>query len=691
MKVCKPLVVAGLSIPVQRCGVLVIGSGAASLAAADRLSALAAQASSETIASDTVIVTESLAGGTSRNTGSDKQTYYRLSMADRAGDSPYEMAEALSSGGAVHGDIALAEALGSAEAFYHLVSIGVPFPMNESGGYVGYKTDHDPRKRGTSIGPYTSKSMVEHLLCEVRSRNVPIMEGLHAIALLAERPRGENPGRVFGAFFIDERRIGEATHGIQLIVADAVIFGVGGPGGLYGASVYPKVHSGAIGLAIEIGAACANLTESQFGLASTQFRWNVSGTYQQVIPRYVSIGEDGDEEEFLTPFFASPGKRDSAVFLKGYQWPFDPRKVVGGSSSLVDLLVHRERVQRGRKVYMDFTRNPSAWDPAHLDEEARIYLERSGALEGRPIDRLKTMNPLAIEHYQANGIDLNRDLLEVAVSAQHNNGGLAADHWWESINIERLFPVGEVNGSHGIYRPGGAALNAGQVGAQRAARKILGSYAQADLCETDWRHAAEQKMSELLGLVNSALVAGAANPSVESRQASENEGLNLDSCQAEFQERMDCHAGILRSAQEARSAADQALKQVLHFSHIKFSSVDQSVSYFKLRQLSLAHAAYLEAIASYVEAGGGSRGSVLVTGPAGDTLHPGLSKEWKSLREKKELSRFLQELHFDGVSFSTRWEPCRPIPESDDWFENVWRAFREGAIYKRGRCKPPST
>lgn len=667
MKDCAPLFVEGLSIPVQRCGVLVIGSGAASLAAADRLAALAAQSKAETIASDTVVVTESLAGGTSVNTGSDKQTYYRLSLADRAGDSPYEMAAALSSGGAVHGDIALAEALGSAEAFYHLVSIGVEFPMNESGGYVGYKTDHDPRQRGTSIGPYTSRSMVERLLSEVRSRNVPIRERMHAIALLAERPKGDAPGRIFGAFFIDENRTNEAAQGLCLIVADAVIFGVGGPGGLYGASVYPKVHSGAIGLAIEIGAACANLTESQFGLASTAYRWNVSGTYQQAVPRYVSIGIDGDEEEFLTPFFSSPGKRDSAVFLKGYQWPFDPRKAAGEGSSLVDLLVHRERVQRNRRVYMDFTRNPSGWDPACLDDEARTYLERSGARHGQPIDRLMRMNPLAYEHYRTNGIDLKRDLLEVAVSAQHNNGGLAADQWWESINIERLFPVGEVNGSHGIYRPGGAALNAGQVGAQRAARKILGVYAQADLRETDWLDAAGQKAAELLGLARTA------------------SGCDVDSCRAEFQERMDQHAGIIRSAQDARSVADLALRQVRNFPPVNPASVPDPVSFFRTRHLLLAHAAYLEAIAGYIEAGGGSRGSVLVTGDAGDMLHAALGEEWKSLGGKTELAGFLQELRFDGVSFSTGWVPCRPIPEVDDWFENVWRAFREGSIYKGTR------
>jgi len=200
-----PLIVGNREIPVDRCGVLVIGSGAASLAAADRLAALASVSNGPTIADDTVIVTESLQGGTSRNAGSDKQTYYRLALAEREGDSAYDMARAIWDGGAVHGDIALAEAVGSLEAFYHLVSIGVPFPMNSSGGFVGYKTDHDPRRRGTSIGPYTSKVMVERLLQDVNRWGIPVLEGLHAVALVAAPPsldeRGIQiaSGRVFGA------------------------------------------------------------------------------------------------------------------------------------------------------------------------------------------------------------------------------------------------------------------------------------------------------------------------------------------------------------------------------------------------------------------------------------------------------------------------------------------------------------
>ena len=652
----EDLLVGDVGIPVCQCHTLVIGSGAASLAAAERLAAASL---------DVVVATESLTGGTSFNTGSDKQTYYRLAVGDRGGDSAYEMAQALWNGGAVHGDIALAEAVGSSEAFYRLVSLGVPFPMNASGTFVGYKTDHDPKQRGTSIGPYTSKVMVEKLLAEVRRWDVPIVEGLHVVSLVV------SGRRVCGALFVDEAQVDAPNRGLRLYLAEAVVFGVGGPGGLYGASVYPPIHRGAIGVAIEAGVSCVNLTESQFGLASIGFRWNVSGTYQQVIPRYVSVGPEGDEREFLNSSFPGPGARDSAVFLKGYQWPFDPKKVAAKGSSLVDLLVHRERMVLGRRVFMDFTRNPEGFDLSLLSPEARSYLERSGATQGTPLERLTKMNPIAVEHYARHGIDLSREKLEVAVCAQHNNGGLAADAWWESVDLDRFFPIGEVNGSHGVYRPGGAALNAGQVGALRAARRIVGAYSKGSLETQEWRQSASTEALRMLSLVNHAL----GTPG----------GQDLSAYQDQFRDRMDQFGGIIRPSEGAALAARQAKEQFQSFSQVSIAFPREIPRLLRCRQLALAHAAYLDAIASYIAAGGGSRGSVLVADERGEGLDPGLDAGWKSRPDKAELREKLQQTQYLKGSFTTSWVPRRPIPEADDWFENVWSAFLEGAIFPERR------
>ena len=119
-----------------RVNTLVIGSGASGLAAAVRLHALGV--------TDCVVFTEGLRMGTSINTGSDKQTYYKLGMYGAEPDSPLLMARDLAAGGSLHGDIALVEAALSPLAFGHLVTLGVPFPHDPCGQYIGYKTDHDP-------------------------------------------------------------------------------------------------------------------------------------------------------------------------------------------------------------------------------------------------------------------------------------------------------------------------------------------------------------------------------------------------------------------------------------------------------------------------------------------------------------------------------------------------------------------
>ena len=80
---------------------LIIGTGCAGYNAADRLYTFGVK--------DIAVVTEGRMMGTSRNTGSDKQTYYKLSLCGSDGDSVREMADTLYSGGGVMGEHALCD------------------------------------------------------------------------------------------------------------------------------------------------------------------------------------------------------------------------------------------------------------------------------------------------------------------------------------------------------------------------------------------------------------------------------------------------------------------------------------------------------------------------------------------------------------------------------------------------------
>lgn len=431
---------------------LIIGTGCAGFNAADKLYDLGV--------TDIAILTEGRYMGTSRNTGSDKQTYYKLSLCGSDGDSVREMADTLYAGGGVMGEHALCEAAYSPRCFLRLVELGVPFPTNEFGEYAGYKTDHDPRTRATSCGPLTSKYMTEALERSCLRKGIEIIDFQRAVKIL------HSEGRVTGVVCVSTVT-GEST----VIACENIILCTGGPAGIYKNTVYPESQHGATGLAIDAGVSLSNMEEWQYGLASVKFRWNLSGTYQQVLPRYVSVDGAGKEREFL--YDALGDESLGLIFLKGYQWPFDTRKVEG--SSQVDLLVAAE-IKRGNRVYLDYTKNPKGLEKgfAVLPAEAYTYLERSSALFGTPIQRLERMNKGAIELYADHGIDLYTELLETAVCAQHCNGGVTVDLNWETA-LGGLYCAGEAAGTFGVYRPGGSALNSTQVGSLRAAEHIAQS------------------------------------------------------------------------------------------------------------------------------------------------------------------------------------------------------------------------
>ena len=648
---------ARFNVPLHTVHTLVIGSGAAGLNVAVQLR--------ERGLEDVLIVTEGLAMGTSINTGSDKQTYYKLGMCGAEADSPADLAESLFAGGSMHGDLALVEASLSARGFMHLVQLGVEFPQDRYGQFVGYKTDHDPRRRATSVGPYTSREMCRALIREAERYGIPVHEGPVVVSLLT---LGKEPDkRAAGAVTVNPSAggIGEA---FAVYAAENVVFAAGGPGGLYRTSVYPTVHTGGIGLALLAGARAQNLPESQFGLASIGFRWNVSGTYMQVVPRFVSTAPDGrsDAREFLRPYFVSAGEMNSLVFLKGYQWPFDARKIPG--SSLVDILVYVETVLRNRRVFLDFRQDPEGFSFEELSPEAREYLTRSEALLPTPLARLEKMNPAAIELYREHGIDLRTEPLEVAVCAQHNNGGLAGNLWWESVNLRHLFPLGEVNGSHGVYRPGGSALNAGQVAGIRAADYIAHRCAGWTLDIATLNEEARATVEDLLGWT-------------ENR---EEPSWSWQEERAALQARMSEAGAHIRRPERLRTAAAEAWAQWRRVAAgASFADPRDLAEALTTRQLCFAHAVYLEAIRFAVESGVGSRGSALVVDGRSVPVHRALGDEWRFVPEDPAFRTKVLETEAEPAGLvRNRWVERRPLPQTDEWFETAWAAFREGQIYQ---------
>jgi len=632
-----------------------------------------------------VVVTGGLTLGASRMSGSDKQTYYKMGTSPSVPDTAADFAATLTAFGCCHGDTALAEGVGSLRGFYNLVEAGVPFPHDPSGAFIGYKTDHDPAERATSAGPKTSKFMSQCLQDIVERAGVRIIDK-HPVLRFVTEGAGDDK-QIVAMICLD---LSDPQAGISLTVflADNWILAGGGPGEIYQTTVYPRGQIGMHAPALQAGLKACNLTESQYGLASIKFRWNVSGTYMQVIPRIFSTdAEGGDPREFLTEYFDDMQTMATNIFLKGYQWPFDAQRITDHQSSLIDMAVHQETVVRGRRVWMDFLQNPlgaEGWDEfdlGSLGAEASDYLIKTGASQPLPIERLAHMNTPAIELYAEHEIDLHSEPLEIAVCAQHMNGGFAVDHWWTS-NIPNVFVIGEMAGTHGVKRPGGSALNAGQVGALRAAEYIAMARPHDQAGDEGPGFIVTDALDETIAKINNMLET--------SESATRTPGDIMD----EIRVRMTRCGAHLRSRQGADDALKAAIDQYKRLKEegMKLTGPGQIHRAIAAQQQCLTHIAMLKAICAMFQREGGSRGSHCILDDGGAEMHPRLidpetDKPYRFKPENESLRNEIIEISFNPLSedlFDADVVPVRPTPVNETAFEPAWAKFRNGEIYDKG-------
>lgn len=123
-----------------------------------------------------------------------------------------------------------------------------------------------------------------------------------------------------------------------------------------------------------------------------------------------------------------------------------------------------------------------------------------------------------------------------------------------------------------------------------------------------------------------------------------------------------CGAAI-RDPAQIRAYGKQVEAQLADFAQtVKAGSRTELAMLYRLRDMLLSQRAYLTAMADYTDHGGKSRGSALYTDLTGVV---------------KPFAQLVQELWFEDGTCRTSWRAPRPIPEDDDFFENVWRSYRE--------------
>jgi hypothetical protein len=241
-------------------------------------------------------------------------------------------------------------------------------------------------------------------------------------------------------------------------------------------------------------------------------------------------------------------------------------------------------------------------------------------------------------------------------------------------------------GTHGVKRPGGAALNAGQVGGLRAAEYITHVYSSDLPALAGAGKAATAALRRALGQVRNMLSAKAAP--------------RPEDVLAEIGTRMTRYAAHIRSTGTigAALAAAEAQYRRICKGGIRAASAAGLPAAIQARQQCLTQVAMLYAIAQMLQRGAGSRGSHCVLDESGQEMHPRLidpdtRKPYKAKPENQALRDHILVVRYrnERELFTCRDERPRPIPDRDIAFELAWREYRENRIYEEqgiARAKP---
>lgn len=264
------------------------------------------------------------------------------------------------------------------------------------------------------------------------------------------------------------------------------------------------------------------------------------------------------------------------------------------------------------------------------------------------------MNMPAVTLYQSKGVDITKEYLEIAVCAQHNNGGIAVDLWWQTC-VKGLFAVGECAGTHGIARPGGSALNAGQVGSLRAAQYI-----------------SERGRERCINEKQEALAGAAWERQTAFLQRIKKNPDNGAAVLAKGRRRMSDDGGFIRK-EDRMQEAFAAVEEELSAMETAFGSRKAEEAYLAQDMLMMQRAT-LYAMLDFARQKTGTRGSALYYSEDG-SKNERLEDDFKfSLQDPKEYD-MIQEVYLQDGEMKSLWRKVRPIPQKDDFFENVWKSY----------------
>jgi succinate dehydrogenase/fumarate reductase flavoprotein subunit len=234
--------------------------------------------------------------------------------------------------------------------------------------------------------------------------------------------------------------------------------------------------------------------------------------------------------------------------------------------------------------------------------------------------------------------------------------------------------VGEVAGTHGVTRPGGAALNAGQVFAIRCAKHISANLDRRSSPAADELFTTPVK--DCIARIRHDL--------------KNTNALSIKDVRHEIQARMSDKAGFVCHDKDVATALRQAnaLNRVIDEKGVCIENPAQIANAMLWRQTALTSEAVLSALNLYISNGGGSRGARLLCSASGTEVpetRTGRLEEYRFLPERDEDKNRQIRVRYSEGKFEVYELALRSLSNPGNfYFEKNWTPFLIGQIYENG-------
>ena len=139
---------------------------------------------------------------------------------------------------------------------------------------------------------------------------------------------------------------------------------------------------------------------------------------------------------------------------------------------------------------------------------------------------------------------------------------------------------------------------------------------------------------------------------------------------------MSDSAAAIRKADSMKEALDITKREISALNTVGVADKSKIYLYYKLKDILYTQSAVLTAMINYSETVGDTRGSSLYFDKNGQ-LQPGLEEKFRFTEENGNTRNKVQETVLTENGIESHWRDVRPIPLNNDFFENVWRQYRE--------------